>query len=133
MKMILSPLLALVIAGIMLAAYGQGQSNEALVASKWVATAYCKGTHVATGIPVKRGMAASDPRHIPLGSVVRVSDSGEPKWDGVYWVVDTGPEIQGREIDLYMWSCYEALDFGRRAVQVEVIRRGWMPNGLVTK
>lgn len=101
--------------------------------SEWVATAYCKGSTVAAGMPVRRGMAASDPKHIPLGSVIKVSETGDPKWDGIYWVVDTGPEIQGREIDLYSWSCYEALDFGRRKAKVEIVRNGWMPNQLVTK
>ena len=28
--------------------------------------------------------------------------------------MDTGPKVQGRHVDLYMWSCYEALAFGRR-------------------
>ena len=37
------------------------------------------------------------------------------------------PEIQGREIDIYMWSCYEALQFGRQAVQLTVLRLGWNP------
>jgi hypothetical protein len=26
-----------------------------------------------------------------------------------------------------MWSCHEALSFGRRAVQVTVLRMGWNP------
>jgi hypothetical protein len=25
--------------------------------------------------------------------------------------MDTGPAVQGREIDIYMWNCGEALDF----------------------
>ena len=28
--------------------------------------------------------------------------------------MDTGPMVRGRHIDLYMWSCKEALEFGRR-------------------
>ena len=35
--------------------------------------------------------------------------------------------MQGRQIDIYMWSCYEALDFGRRNIQVTVLRLGWNP------
>lgn len=100
---------------------------------QYVATAYCKGTNVAVGMPVKRGMAASDPRILPLGSIIRVYETGDSRWDGIYHVVDTGPEIQGHEIDLYSWSCYEALDFGRRKVKIEVLRYGWMPNERVTR
>src|SRR5688572_32267291 len=29
--------------------------------------------------------------------------------------------------DLYMWSCHEALAFGRKDVQVTVLRLGWNP------
>ena len=37
------------------------------------------------------------------------------------------PAVQGRQIDIYMWSCYEALAFGRRSIQVTVLRLGWSP------
>jgi hypothetical protein len=30
-------------------------------------------------------------------------------------------------IDLYLWSCKEALDFGRRPVRLTVLRLGWSP------
>ena len=46
---------------------------------------------------------------------------------GIYTVLDTGPKIQGRLIDLYVWSCYEALDFGRRKVSLTILRHGWHP------
>jgi hypothetical protein len=35
--------------------------------------------------------------------------------------------VQGRHIDIYMWSCNEALELGRRAIQVVVLRLGWNP------
>jgi hypothetical protein len=41
--------------------------------------------------------------------------------------MDTGPEVKGRELDLYIWSCHEALRFGRKPVQVTVLRLGWDP------
>jgi len=78
-------------------------------------------------------MAASDPTVLPLGSIVRVLGTGDDRWDGIYSVHDTGPAIKGHILDLYMWSCYEALDFGRREIQIDVLRRGWMPNGKVTR
>jgi hypothetical protein len=47
--------------------------------------------------------------------------------DVVYTVMDTGPAVKGRLLDLYVWSCHEALAFGRRPVQVTVLRLGWDP------
>jgi hypothetical protein len=41
--------------------------------------------------------------------------------------MDTGPAVQGRQIDVYMWSCNEALRFGRRPVHLVVLRLGWNP------
>jgi len=43
-------------------------------------------------------------------------------------VLDTGPSVQGRLVDLYMWSCNEALAFGRQDVRLTVLRLGWNPN-----
>ena len=90
-------------------------------------TAYCKGEFTASGVKVRSGIAAADPQLLPVGSVIRIE--GIPtKYEGVYTVLDTGPEVQGREIDIYMWSCFEALDFGRRKAAITVLRLGWDPN-----
>jgi 3D (Asp-Asp-Asp) domain-containing protein len=89
------------------------------------ATAYCKGDLTAAGISVQAGMAAADPKVLPLGSIIQV-DRVAPRYQGIYSVLDTGPEIQGRELDIYMWSCNEALAFGRQKVVVTVLRRGWV-------
>ena len=88
------------------------------------ATAYCKGLTTKSGVRVRPGIAASDPRVLPLGSIIEVSGVPE-EYAGVYSVLDTGPEIQGREIDIYIWSCFDALDFGRQKVEVTVLRLGW--------
>jgi 3D (Asp-Asp-Asp) domain-containing protein len=93
------------------------------------ATAYCRGQLTAAGVPVRAGIAASDPRILPLGSVIRVDGIGT-RYQGVYTVLDTGPEIKGREIDVYMWNCDEAKSFGRRQVTVTVLRRGWVQGGI---
>jgi 3D (Asp-Asp-Asp) domain-containing protein len=90
------------------------------------ATAYCKGTTTASGAAVRTGIAAADPELLPVGSVVRVDSLGD-KYNGVYTIMDTGPKVQGRTIDLYMWSCHEALAFGSRPVQLSVVRLGWNP------
>ena len=91
------------------------------------ATAYCKGTTTASGAAVRTGIAASDPTLLPVGSVVNVT-TDTAKYNGVYTIMDTGPKVQGRILDLYMWSCHEALDFGRKQVTVQVLRLGWNPN-----
>jgi hypothetical protein len=53
--------------------------------------------------------------------------AGDARYSGVYTVMDTGPRVQGHVLDLYMWSCHEALKFGRKEVQVTVLRLGWDP------
>jgi 3D (Asp-Asp-Asp) domain-containing protein len=88
------------------------------------ATAYCKGLTTASGVNVRAGIAAADPKVLPIGSVVQVTGVPEPH-RGIYTVLDTGPEVQGRELDLYMWSCHDALKFGRRRVELTVLRLGW--------
>jgi 3D (Asp-Asp-Asp) domain-containing protein len=89
-------------------------------------TAYCTGTVTQSGARVKAGMAAADPRVLPVGSTVRVDGQGRA-YDGIYTVTDTGREIKGRELDLYLDDCAEAQQFGRRTMRVAVIRRGWDP------
>ena len=94
---------------------------------EFTATAYCKGTTTASGVGVRSGIAASDPAILPVGSVVNIS-THNAKYNGVYTIMDTGPRVQGRALDLYMWSCHEALAFGRRLVELRVLRLGWNPN-----
>ena len=45
--------------------------------------------------------------------------------------MDTGPSVQKRTIDLYLWSCHEALAFGRRPVWLTVLRLGWNPQNSI--
>jgi len=92
----------------------------------FTATAYCKGVVTTSGVAVQNGVAAADPSVLPVGSVVQL-DERNGKYSGVYTVLDTGPAVQGREIDVYMWSCYEALAFGRQPVKLAVLRLGWNP------
>ena len=93
----------------------------------FTATAYCKGTTTTSGVEVRTGIAASDPALLPVGSVVNVT-TGHSKYNGVYTIMDTGPKVQGRLLDLYMWSCHEALAFGRQEIELTVLRLGWNPN-----
>lgn len=93
---------------------------------RFTATAYCKGETTASGVGVRTGIAAADPSLLPVGTVVRVS-TPDPRYDGIWTVMDTGPAVQGRTIDLYLWSCHDALRFGRRPIELTVLRLGWNP------
>jgi 3D (Asp-Asp-Asp) domain-containing protein len=93
---------------------------------RFEATAYCRGETTSAGTPARAGIAAGDPTLLPVGSVVQIDAIG-PKYNGIYTVMDTGPQVQGREVDIYMWNCDEAVRFGRRAVQLRVLRLGWNP------
>jgi 3D (Asp-Asp-Asp) domain-containing protein len=89
-------------------------------------TAYCTGRVTQSGARVRAGMAAADPRVLPVGSTIRIDGRGRA-YDGIYTVTDTGREIKGRELDLYIDDCAEAEQFGRKTMIVAVIRRGWNP------
>lgn len=93
----------------------------------FAATAYCKGLGTSSGVAAQVGVTAADPALLPIGSVVQL-DFKEDRYDGIYTVLDTGPAVQGREIDVYMWSCNEATRFGRRPVRMTVLRLGWNPH-----
>jgi 3D (Asp-Asp-Asp) domain-containing protein len=90
------------------------------------ATAYCKGVTTASGVAAQSGVAAADPDLLPVGSVIEV-DSLASRYNGIYTIMDTGPAVQGRHIDVYMWSCNEALSFGRQPIHIVVLRLGWNP------
>ena len=91
----------------------------------FVATAYCVKGQTASGLKVRSGIIAADPRVLPIGSIVRVV-AGEQS--GIYSVLDTGPLVTGRRIDIFMPEFSDAKKFGRRKVQIQVIRYGWNPN-----
>ena len=41
--------------------------------------------------------------------------------------MDTGPSVQGRQVDVYMWSCNEALRVRPPPIHLTVLRLGWNP------
>lgn len=82
------------------------------------ATAYSLRGRTASGKYVTRGVIAADPRHLPLGTRVKI-EAGP--WSGEYLVADTGGAIKGRKIDIWTPSSREALQFGRRNVKVTVL------------
>ena len=109
--------------GVLKAASATSERRDPL---RFTATAYCKGHTTASGVAVRTGIAAADPDLLPVGSVIQVDNILE-QYKGVWTIMDTGPKVHGRHIDLYVWSCHEALAFGRRPVQVSVLRLGWSP------
>lgn len=86
-------------------------------------TAYCSQGETASGAYTRRGIVAADPNLLPLGTRVRVQGLGRGL-DGIYEVEDTGREIKGRELDIFMRDCGRAKAFGRKPAQVKVLRVG---------
>jgi len=95
-------------------ATGSPQTNA------FVATAYCRGTTTAAGTRVHDGIVAADPAVLPLGTVIRVGGLSQ-RYNRVYQVMDTGRAVRGRQIDVYLSNCAEAIEFGRRSAVVSVI------------
>ncbi len=87
----------------------------------FTATAYCQGTVTASGTRPSNNTVAADPAVLPLGSQISLTGL-DARYNGVYTVLDTGPKIRGRRIDLYIRDCHEAVRFGRRQATVAVLR-----------
>ena len=86
-------------------------------------TMYCLRGNTRTGVRTRDGIAAADPRFLPLGSVVRLSlPDGSPL--GVFVVMDTGGAVKGNKIDVYVDDCSEAVRWGRRKVVAQVLALG---------
>ena len=80
------------------------------------ATAYTwTGNRTASGTWPAVGTAAVDPKVIPLGTKLYIEGYGPAV------ALDTGGDIQGQIIDLYMDSYQECIEWGRRQVEVRVM------------
>ncbi len=88
----------------------------------FTATAYSVTGTTFSGVQVNTGIVAADPDVLPIGSVIDVSAG---RHSGIYTVLDTGPAVKGREIDIYIPEKPNALQFGRRQVRLRVLRFGW--------
>ena len=84
------------------------------------ATAYCLSGRTASGVGVRPGIIAADPRVLPIGTVVHLRAGS---YTGIYTVMDTGGRIKGRIVDVYVPTRKEAMQFGRRQVKIKVIGR----------
>ena len=89
--------------------------------TNYVATAYSLRGRTASGRPVAKGLIAADPRHLPLGSRVRLVAGA---YSGDYLVADTGSLVRGKRIDIWTPTSREAMRFGRRTVKLTVLSYG---------
>jgi len=88
----------------------------------FIATAYSIKGNTVKGIQTQPGIVAADPKVLPLGSTIRVSEAGP--YSGLYVVTDVGTAIVGRRIDIYIFELADARAFGRKEVQVELVTPG---------
>ena len=93
------------------------------------ATAYCLRGETSSGTTTKSGTVAADPRVLPMGTTIRVTGlmSGRPQ---TFTVADTGAGVKGNEIDIFIPDCARAKIFGRRQVQVRVLK---LPSPVTTR
>jgi 3D (Asp-Asp-Asp) domain-containing protein len=85
----------------------------------FTATAYCLKGKTASGVMVRQGIIAADPKILPIGSLVKLKAGS---YSGTYVVADTGGRVRGRKIDLWLPKCSEAIRFGRRNVKLTVLQ-----------
>jgi 3D (Asp-Asp-Asp) domain-containing protein len=88
---------------------------------KFTAFAYSIEGKTADGSKSCKGTVSADPNVLPLGSKIRVSGAGS--YSGEYTVVDTGQNIKGHVIDIYVSSVREAREFGKKQVEVEILAK----------
>ena len=86
-----------------------------------IATAYCIGGETSSGTQAQSGTVAADPLVLPMGTTIRVTGLLSPR-PQTFTVADTGPAVKGNEIDVFISDCARAKTFGRRPVQVRVLK-----------
>ncbi|MDD4689138.1 MAG: 3D domain-containing protein [Eubacteriales bacterium] len=75
----------------------------------------------ASGLPLKVGMIAVDPRLIPLGSKCYIEDPNGAYNFGYVIAADTGGAIKGNRIDVCVPTYNDAIQFGVRNLNVYVL------------
>ena len=79
------------------------------------ATAYCLTTPTFTGHKTHIGSIAVDPKVIPLYSRCWVEGYGYAT------ALDTGKDIKGNRIDVWLPSRSQCMNWGRRTVEVKIL------------
>ncbi|HZT75946.1 MAG TPA: 3D domain-containing protein [Vicinamibacterales bacterium] len=103
---------------------------HAAILAWYLATAYCQPGKTQSGTKARTGIVAADPQVLPVGSVVRIVDGAA---SGVYTVMDTGADVKGRKIDIFIPDCGRAEKFGEQRVRLRIIRRGWNPKASASR
>ena len=85
------------------------------------ATAYSRPGRGASGMGVRAGTIAADPKVLPFGTRVRLDAA---QYSGEYLVTDAGTAIKGRKIDVWIPTFSGACRFGRRNVKLTVLSYG---------
>ena len=85
-------------------------------------TAYClTRSTTRRGRYVRAGIVAADPRLFPLSRYVELYAQG--RYMGRFLIDDTGRLIKGNIIDIWMPTCREARQFGRRSGTAVLVPR----------
>lgn len=71
-----------------------------------------------SGLPVHPGVVAVDPDVIPLGSIVWIEGYG------IAVALDVGSAVRGKHVDVYFDDVERARSWGRKKVQVAILRGG---------
>jgi len=102
---------------------GQAQSRRHRRPTRFhaQATAYSQQGTTASGEQTRVGIVAADPAVLPMGTRIRVRGQGI---SGTYVVSDTGRKVGGRHIDIFMPSWIRAKRFGKKVVEVRVLKWG---------
>jgi 3D (Asp-Asp-Asp) domain-containing protein len=88
----------------------------------FIATAYSVEGTGASGKWSHPGSVAADRKILPLNSRIRIYGAG--RYSGDYTVEDTGAQVDGHHIDVYMPGTAEAKKFGHQRVKVVVLKYG---------
>jgi 3D (Asp-Asp-Asp) domain-containing protein len=100
----------------------RGQQKEDAALTPFLATAYATDGTTKSGEPTRPGTVAADTDVLPLGTKIRVTHAGAQS--GIYTVTDTGSKVRGRHIDIFLPGWNRAKEFGRKIVQVTVLKWG---------
>lgn len=90
-----------------------------VVGNSFEATMYCLRGKTKSGELAKHGIVAADPQVLPLGTKIRLRGKSI---NGVYVVKDTGKNIKGKRIDIWVPYKTTALKFGRQKIHVEIVK-----------
>lgn len=87
------------------------------------ATAYCQGTTCATGVKVRPGYIAVNPKQIPYGTKMYIVSSDGKYNYGYAVAADTGGFAKKGTIvaDLFMSSYDACIQFGRRNIDIYIL------------